>query len=461
MTTRGQILRSSVTGNAPAAGTRAPGELWTTFPDLQLGVIDATKTAQKLIAVRYFSTQANYATNDYVVQAGKIYFAKGAITAGAFNASQWTALADSASFMPIAGGAFTGPISAPAGSTIAGYLPLAGGTLTGKLTLSGPPTNPLDAATKAYADGVSSGLYLPLAGGTLTGPLVLAANPAAPLQSATKAYVDALPLAMNDNRIINGDMRIDQRNNGASGTVVASAYWLDRWQYGATQLSKFTFGRNLGSPSVFAPGFPYCLGMQSASNYTPLAGDTFAVQQMIEADTISDFAWGTANAQPVTLSFWALSGQTGNFSGSIRNTAVTRSYPFSYSIPAANVWTKIVITIPGDTAGTWVMSGNAGSLSVAFELGGGSTYRGAAGAWVAGNVVGVTGAVSVVSTLNATLYLTGVKLEIGSVATPFNRQSLAKSMADCQRYYVQPAIIFQVQGYMNAGGLAQLPWSGR
>ena len=145
---RVQTLRSSTTGNVPAAGTRQPGELWANFVDLQFGVVDASKNAQKLVAVRYFSSSANYVTGDFVVQAGKIYVANGAITAGAFNGTQWTALADSA-----------------------GYLPLAGGTLTGKLTLSGPPTNPLDAATKAYADGVSAALYLPLAGGTLTGPL--------------------------------------------------------------------------------------------------------------------------------------------------------------------------------------------------------------------------------------------------------------------------------------------------
>jgi hypothetical protein len=140
----------------PAAGTRAPGELWTNFPDLQLGVIDATKTAQKLIAVRYFSASAAYAAGDVVVQAGAIWIANAAVPAGAFNASNWNqiALASALSgYAPLAGATFTGPVTLPAGSTVAGYLPLAGGTLSGPLTLpAGPPTLGPQAANKAYVD---------------------------------------------------------------------------------------------------------------------------------------------------------------------------------------------------------------------------------------------------------------------------------------------------------------------
>ena len=150
---------------------------------------------------------------------------------------------------------------------------------------------------------------------------------------------------------------------------------------------------------------------------------------------ISDFSFGNATAKQITLSFWAYSSLTGTFSGCIANYAGTRSYPFVFNIPTANTWVNIALTIPGDTTGTWVLSGNAGSLCVYFDLGCGSTYRGPAGAWASANYQGVTGAVSIVATNAATFYVTGVKLEIGSVATPYNRQSLAKSMADCQRYY--------------------------
>jgi hypothetical protein len=237
---------------------------------------------------------------------------------------------------------------------------------------------------------------------------------------------------INDNRLINGDMRIDQRGvaSGAGGT--ASGYTVDRWQYYATQTARITWSRGAGAG---IPGFSNCLRLASSSAYTPLAADWFMVYQPIEADQIVDFQFGTANAQPVTLSFWAQSSLTGSFSGCVQNYASTRSYPFSFSLPTANTWTKIAITIPGDTAGTWVMSGSGGGMNVIFDLGSGATNRGAANAWASVNYSGVTGAQSIVATNGATLLLTGVKLEIGSVATPFNRYSLAKSLADCQRYF--------------------------
>jgi hypothetical protein len=258
-------------------------------------------------------------------------------------------------------------------------------------------------------------------------------------QVATTAFVAAATVAvMGDNRIINGDMRIDQRNNGASGTA-NQVYTIDRWKYVGSQTAKGTWGQNLGA--VTRPSaFPYYLGFQSSSTYSLATADFFILDQIIEADYVSDFAWSTASAQPVTLSFWAYSSLTGAFGGAIANFAQTRSYPFTYSIPTANVWTKIAVTVPGDTGGTWVMSGNAGALFVAFDLGSGATYRGPAGAWVSAAYFGATGSVSVVTTNGATFYVTGVKLEIGSIATPFNRQSTAKSMADCQRYYQTIAV---------------------
>ena len=103
------------------------------------------------------------------------------------------------------------------------------------------------------------------------------------------------------------------------------------------------------------------------------------------------------------------------------------------------------------------MSGSVHALNVVFDLGSGSTVRGPAGVWAATNYVGVTGSVNVVGTNGATFQVTGVKLEIGSVATPFNRQSLAKSMADCQRYFQKiggaAGSDFILQGYSATAGV--------
>ena len=239
---------------------------------------------------------------------------------------------------------------------------------------------------------------------------------------------------MGSNRIINGDMRIDQRNNGASGTA-AITYTVDRWKFSSSQAGKITWQQIAAGPGLAALGFGYYFSLTSSSAYVPIVTDSINFQQSIEADMISDLAWGTANAQPITLSFLVASSLSGMFSGSIRNYAATRSYPFTFSIPSGGAWNKIVIIIPGDTAGAWALSGNSGGLTLDFDLGCGTNLRGPANAWAAANYLGATGAVSVVATNGAYLYVTGVKLEIGSVATPFNRQSLAKSMADCQRYF--------------------------
>jgi hypothetical protein len=255
------------------------------------------------------------------------------------------------------------------------------------------------------------------------------------------------PLSTGDNKIINGDMRIDQRNNGALVTAT-NVYTVDRWMLGASQASKIQCRQVAAGLTI---GFGYVLQFTSLSAYASLAADSFWLGQFIEADMVSDFAWGTASAQPVTLSFWANSTLTGTFGGSIQNYAGTRSYPFTYSIPVANTWTKIAVTIPGDTAGTWVLQGNAGSMTVLFDLGTGSTKRGPAGAWASANYQGATGAVSVVGTNAAVFNVTGVKLETGSVATPFNRQSLAKSMADCQRYYSSISAWMYVSATAGAG----------
>ena len=235
------------------------------------------------------------------------------------------------------------------------------------------------------------------------------------------------------NRIINGAMVIDQRNAGASVTPTDGQYLVDRFQAQLTQASKFTAQQNAGSvtPPV---GFTNYLGATSLSAYSVVAGDIFNIRQGIEGFNIADLGWGTANAKTVTLSFLVRSSLTGTFGGSLKNNAGNRSYPFNYSIPVANTWTPISISIVGDTTGTWLTNNGVG-INLNFSLGTGSTYSGTAGAWAGANYLSATGATSVVGTNGATFYITGVQLEKGSVATPFEVRSYGTELALCQRYY--------------------------
>jgi hypothetical protein len=102
--------------------------------------------------------------------------------------------------------------------------------------------------------------------------------------------------------------------------------------------------------------------------------------------------------------------------GALRNSAVNRSYPFTYAISVADTWEYKTVTVAGDTSGTWLTTTGAG-LIVVFGLGVGPDRSGTAGAWAGSNFLSPTGAVSVIGTLNATWYVTGVQLEKGSTAT--------------------------------------------
>ena len=234
------------------------------------------------------------------------------------------------------------------------------------------------------------------------------------------------------NRIINGAMVIDQRNAGAAVTAQDS-FPVDRFKYEASQASKFTLQQNAGSVTLPA-GFINYLGATSSSSYSITSTDYFVLSQKIEGLNAADLAWGTASAATVTLSFRVYSSLTGTFGGALLNSAQNRSYPFSYSIPTANTWTTISITIAGDTSGTWLTTSGTG-IALRFGLGVGTSLSGTAGAWAGSLFFSATGATSVVGTNGATFYITGVQLEKGSTATSFDYRSYGAELALCQRYY--------------------------
>jgi hypothetical protein len=259
-------------------------------------------------------------------------------------------------------------------------------------------------------------------------------------------------------------MVIDQRNAGASVTPASGAYLVDRFKYEASQASKFTAQQLSASPPV---GFNNYLGFTVASAVSIGASDYFDFVQPIEGFNAADLGWGSANAKTVTLSCQVYSSLTGTFGGALQNNTNNRSYPFTYSIPVANTWTTISVTIAGDTTGTWLTT-NGTAIRVQFGLGVGSTFSGTAGSWAASNFISATGATSVVGTSGATFYITGVQLEKGSTATSFDFRAYSTELAMCQRYY--QVIASGASAYFcnataqtssNAFGVASLPVSMR
>lgn len=225
-------------------------------------------------------------------------------------------------------------------------------------------------------------------------------------------------------------MRIDQRNGGGSISFGPDKFSVDRWKVEGSANTKMTAQQS----SVAPAGFTNSLLITTSSAYSVAAGDFFGVFQPVEGYNIADLAWGTASAKSITISFWVRSSLTGTFGGAIENNAATRCYVYSYTISAANTWEYKTVTIPGDTTGTWLADTNRG-LVLRFGLGVGTTYSSTAGAWGATRYFSATGATSVVGSAGATFYLTGVQLEVGVVATPFEFRPIATETALCQRYY--------------------------
>ena len=240
------------------------------------------------------------------------------------------------------------------------------------------------------------------------------------------------------NRIINGDMRIDQRNAGAAVTFdTAGTYLVDRWTQNNPSGCTIT-----GQQSTTAPdGFTNSLLITATSGGAPATSNLRIIRHKIEGFNVADLAWGTSSAKPVTLSFWVRSNVTGTFASKLGNSGFVRSQVKTFSISAANTWEHKTLTFSGDTAGTWLTNNGIG-IELSFDLGSGSDYNTTADAWQSGFFTRTSGSVNFSNTTSNNFYITGVQLEAGSVATPFcpaGGGSYSAELALCQRYYYQSA----------------------
>jgi hypothetical protein len=235
------------------------------------------------------------------------------------------------------------------------------------------------------------------------------------------------------NLIINGAMTVAQRGTSFTGFGAAVNYGIDRFANYHSSDGAFTISQET---SVVPDDFTHALKIQTTTADSSIAaGQRLILVTRCEGNVVSHLNWGTSAAKTVTLSFYVRSSITGTHGGAFGNGSDDRNYPFTYTINSADTWERKTITVAGDTSGTWA-TGTGRSLQVVWGLGVGSTYSGTAGAWASGDINSATGATtSVLGTLNATWYLTGVQLEVGETATPFEHEDYGTTLAKCQRYF--------------------------
>ena len=276
------------------------------------------------------------------------------------------------------------------------------------------------------------------------------AGPSSTGTAATLSSINGGPISGTRNRIINGDMRIDQRNAGAAVAFSggANGYCLDRWFYFVGNGGAATVQRSTVAPPGFTNSLLYTVTTADAS---VAAGDYATLEQKIEGVNVADFAFGTAAASTVTLSFWVRSSVTGTYCATLRGSANNRVYVAEYSISAANTWERKTLTIPGDTGGVWYTDSNVG-VHVNFCLMVGSNWLQAAGSW--GNTTygfGSANQTNLMATNGATFYITGVQLEAGTVATAFERRPYGQELALCQRYFELGNLNGMMTSYIAGG----------
>jgi hypothetical protein len=237
------------------------------------------------------------------------------------------------------------------------------------------------------------------------------------------------------NLLINGDQRIDQRNGGSSLTLNDwSAFATDRMRFGARpSTGTATIQQVADAPEGFyySAKISRLTGSADANNY-------YSLLTKIEGNDIAHSGVGTSSAQDITISFWVKSNLTGTWSVGLQNEAGSgdrRSYNTEYTINSASVWEYKTVTIPLLQSGVFYYD-NRACFQVNFDLGSGSGYTNTIlNQWQSANIVASANAVRFFETAGATWQITGIQLELGKVATPFEHRSYGEELALCRRYY--------------------------
>jgi len=238
------------------------------------------------------------------------------------------------------------------------------------------------------------------------------------------------------NLIINGAMTVAQRSTSTASITTTAYHTIDRWSTSLTTLGTWTQSQSTDVPS--GQGFASSLKMAcTTADASPAAGDRLLIRQPLEGQNVQQLKKGTANAESITLSFWVKSSKTGTYIVEIYDQDNTRNIAKAYTVSSANTWEKKEVTFSGDTTGAFDNDASA-SLYLNMWLGAGSTYTSGtlATSWEpATSANRAVGQVNLADSTSNEWYITGVQLEVGSTATPFEHRSYGEELALCQRYY--------------------------
>ena len=238
------------------------------------------------------------------------------------------------------------------------------------------------------------------------------------------------------NLIINGAMQIAQRSTSVSSVTSGGYLTADRWSEGVTTQGTWTISVENDAPT--GSGFRKSLKwLCTTADASPAAGDNLQFLTTLEGQNLQQIKKGTAAAEQLTLSFWVKSNVTGTYIAELYDADNTRQTSKSYTVSASGVWEYKTITFAADTTGAFD-NDNALSLYVVFGLGAGSNFTSGtlqtswATATTANRFVGQTNLASATSNY---WQVTGIQLEVGDTATPFEFKPFEKDLEECQRYY--------------------------
>ena len=239
------------------------------------------------------------------------------------------------------------------------------------------------------------------------------------------------------NLFINGKMQVAQRGSSATGATSSDYYTVDRWQLLANSAGTWTLTQSTTVPS--GEGFAYSHKLDCTTADGSLGSSDYLIfAQKIEGINLQHLKYGTSSAEKLTLSFWVRSAKTGTYCIEYRNTnsSGAKIQCQSYTISSANTWEKKTITIDGDTA-TAFENTTSEELEIYFWLAAGSNFTSGtlATSWASDTTANrAVGQVNLADSTSNDWYITGIQLEVGDNATPFEHLSYGEELALCHRY---------------------------